>query len=354
MDVIPGHFNKQLDKLSNLAVATIQTAKAPRTLAAYKQVLKLWHEYCVTMKIPDSTNTSITNIVNYLSLLKEQNRSYSIINTTRSALSQSHSYIESFPVGKHPLVISFCNGLKRQSPIVKVYAQQWDVAMVFNVLSGSIFSPNESIHFKRLQQKCIVLTLLTTACRISTLERLRVGDNNVMQRSTPTDHFVLQPVGFDKTGSFKAPSQPLHLFVFSNPNLCPFRALQVYLERCSSSLQNEHIYLFPNLDCHEAIPKVTYFRGKLGQVMDYAKVPDNFKAHSVRGAATSKAHSYSSTEDILKAGIWTNAQTFLTHYLSKVVTLSPQEEAKQAFQGNVLKGFAKEKKSFNVSFKSKY
>jgi len=174
-----------------------------------------------------------------------------------------------------------------------------------------------------------------------------------MQRSDPTDHFVLQPVGYDKTGTFKVPSQPLHLFVFSNPNLCPFRALQVYLERCSSNLSNNQEYLFPNLDCHESIPKVSYFRGKLGQIMNYAKVPDNFKSHSVRGAASSKAHSYSSTEDILKAGIWTNAQTFLTHYLAEIVKLSPQEEAKKAFQANVMSGYGKDKSSSKVSSKSK-
>jgi len=55
-----------------------------------------------------------------------------------------------------------------------------------------------------------------------------------------------------------------------------------------------------------------------------------------------RPHSYSSTEDILKAGIWTQCSDIFTHYLAEIVKLSPQEEARKAFQANVMSGYGKD------------
>jgi len=94
INIIPGHLNKKLGKLSEVAISTIQKAKSFLELyTSYKQVLKSWQEHCISEKIPDSTNAGITDILNYLALLHETKEIICYYNTTRSALSQAHSNI---------------------------------------------------------------------------------------------------------------------------------------------------------------------------------------------------------------------------------------------------------------------
>jgi len=94
-----------------------------------------------------------------------------------------------------------------------------------NVLSGSIFHLMR-LFILKVTTKMYLFNFISTACRISTLERLLVGDNRVMQRS---DLLIicLQPVGYDKTGTLGA-FTTFAFICFQQPNLCPFRALQVY------------------------------------------------------------------------------------------------------------------------------
>jgi len=137
-------------------------------------------------------------------------------------------------------------------------------------------------------------------------------------------------VGFDKTGTRKKPAQVLYIHKFlEEPALCPYLTLFAYLQRRPISDSNS---LFISLKSNKAAT-IKEVVGWLSDLMLLGGVPDNFRPHSIRGAATSKAQTSIPTETILEAANWSQYSTFKKFYLR---TVNPVSNKRRVYQNAVL------------------
>jgi hypothetical protein len=155
-------------------------------------------------------------------------KSYSNINTVRSAISQYANIAEGDGVkyfGKRPLVTGFMKGVFKLSPALPRYQSTWDVGAVLASLEKI---DNDTAVIKQLTLKCATLLALTSGQRVQTLAALTV--DNVCHK---TDRVVLTIDTLLKTSrpGFH-PSIELCRFV-ENDSICPIKCLEAYIRRTS-------------------------------------------------------------------------------------------------------------------------
>ena len=85
--------------------------------------------YCYDNNIVE---VSATNVVNFLLMLYENNNSYSVIKTAKSAISHIVC-LPPFPsIGEHPLIIKFMKGVFNLRPPKTKTGFIWDVSILFD------------------------------------------------------------------------------------------------------------------------------------------------------------------------------------------------------------------------------
>ena len=159
---------------------------------------------------------------------KGQGRSYSSMNTIRSALSAIAS-VQGQPAGQHLLVIRFLKGVFLERPSLSRCRATWDPDLIFRHLRE--LGSNTSLSTIQLSRKLVILMLLTSGQRGQTLHLLdirnmcvsasrvtfKIGD--LLKTSRPGDH--LSEVHFD--------AYPPDSYI------CVYTAITAYLERTKSS-----------------------------------------------------------------------------------------------------------------------
>ena len=102
--------------------------------------------------------------------------------------------IDSYDVGKHPLMTRLMQGIYNSRPPVKTLVPTWLVTTVLKMLK--LWSPNDKLDLKRLTYKTVMLLALVTARRCSSLYLLtlkegycEIGESSVK----------FQPFGLEKT-----------------------------------------------------------------------------------------------------------------------------------------------------------
>ena len=108
------------------------------------------------------------------------------------------------------------------------------------------------------------------------------------------------------------PSKKFEVQLDQDARICPFVHLKEYIDRTSSLRQNAtQLYVKP----HKPVTSGTLARWMLDALKQSSIDLDKFKAHSVRGASTSKAVNMGvSINDIIFTADWTNIRTFEKFY----------------------------------------
>ena len=127
------------------------------------------------------------------------------------------------------------------------------------------------------------------------------------------------------TKSRKSGSSPLSVtfHVFDEQcSLCVVRTIRVYVKRSAAwrkSNSNKNQLLLSYVEPHKAVVPCT-IAGWLVKILEFSDInTDEFKAHSIRGAATSKAQAKGlSCKEIMEVARWSKASTFKMHYLRAV------------------------------------
>ena len=109
----------------------------------------------------------------FLTELVDSGRSYSCVNTARSALSSLIMCDNGVGIGKHPLVVRFMSGVFNINPTVSRYQCIWDVSVVLQYLKS--LSPVRDLSLKDLTLKIVMLIALVAACRVQTLALLSLS-----------------------------------------------------------------------------------------------------------------------------------------------------------------------------------
>ena len=130
-----------------------------------------WSKWCGWCfgRLINPLSASLGNILEFLADQFDLGLQYRSLNTLRSAISNSHSQIDSVNVGSHPIVSRLLKGMFNARPPAPRYSGSWDVAIVVEYLRSC---PSESLSILELGKKVITLMALANASRCSDLAAL--------------------------------------------------------------------------------------------------------------------------------------------------------------------------------------
>ena len=204
----------------------------------------------------------------------------------------------------------------------------WDVDKVLDHICT--LGCDANLSDKQLTLKLSMLLALASAGRSSGLRALD------LRYMTVKESCIVFELG-RLTKSRKKGQCPLKLTFTAfdtNPDLCAVSTINCYLERTKGwrSDCNKNQLLLSYIKPHKEVVPIA---GWLVQMMKESGVDTSeFRAHSTRGASTSKAKAKGlSCQEIMNMAKWKKESTFRRHYLRDIVS---EGTGQDAFQATVL------------------
>ena len=303
------------------------------TRCTYESAWRKWNSWCVSREI-DPLCSSVESVINYLTHRFHQGDQYNTLNIQRSAISAFHNPIGDVRVGQHPLVTRIMSALFNARPPMPRYENTWEVNQILDYIIS--LGENDSLALKQLTLKTAMLLALTCAGRSSDLHAL---DCRFMKLEDDLVTFNLAKL----TKSRRKGKPPLKIVLkgFSeNDKLCVLTTLKAYLHRTTKFRDRQDgntrsQVLISFVEPHRAVVPCT-IAGWLVKFMTEGGVDTSlFRAHSTRGAATSKAAAMGlSIKEIMSMAKWKRQATFYKHYHRLVV--AGNEEKPTGFEASVL------------------
>ncbi|XP_068707939.1 uncharacterized protein [Montipora foliosa] len=296
--------------ISSQATNLICASWTTGTEKQYQAVWKKWRGWCRERNV-DSLQAHVSQVLNFLADCFGEGLSYSTLNSYRSALSSTLCPRDGTTVGCDPLVSRLLKEIYNLRPPLPRYSSTWDVSVLTQYL-GTLF-PLNSLSLKQLTLKAVSLCALCSAGRSQTLGALSVS--NLVQHKESIQFIVTERL---KTSR---PGKPSVIVIFpsvpSKPHVCPMSTVYVYIT-CTCNLRNPTDFrLFISfVKPHRAVSPATISRWIKAVLSDAGIDTSIFKAHSVRGAATTAAYNKGvPVENILKLANWSNESMFRRFYL---------------------------------------
>ena len=297
--------------ISSQATNLICASWTTGTEKQYQAVWKKWRGWCRERNV-DSLQAHVSQVLNFLADCFGEGLSYSTLNSYRSALSSTLCPRDGTTVGCDPLVSRLLKGRYNLRPPLPRYSSTWDVSVLTQYL-GTLF-PLNSLSLKQLTLKTVSLCALCSAGRSQTLGALSIS--NLVQHKKSIQFIVTERLKTSRPGKPSVivtfPSVP------SKPHVCPMSTVSAYITRTCNLRNPTDFRLFISfVKPHRVVSPATISRW-IKTVLSGAGIDTSiFKAHSVRGAATSAAYNKGvPVENILKlANYWSNESTFRRFYL---------------------------------------
>ena len=248
-------------------------------------------------------------ILDFLTHLFENGRSYSTINTARSALS-TVLFVDGKPVGTHPLVIRLFKGIYNQRPTVPRYSETWDVNIVFKVLRQ--MSPVKDLSLKDLTLKLVMLMSLVTGHRGQSFFLLDLTCMHV-GKSSYTFTFQVPLKNCTARGTVK-PILRLRPYA-PDRRLCVVTVLKEYLTRTAPLRGEVSRVLVSYQKPHLAVSRDTVSRW-VRIIMARAGINvTKYAPHSCRAATVAAARTaHLSVSDIMSQVGWASERVFAKYY----------------------------------------
>ena len=276
------------------------------TVNQYQSAWILWAEWCIKHGV-DPCNSSIASFLEFLTEHYHLGKSYSILNSYRSAISSTHIYIDNVKIGQHPLVTRFFKGLSSLRPQKSRYKMVWNVDMILDYLKT--LWPLKDLSLKMVSLRLVALIALVTAQRIQTIKHL---DTSAMFRDCRGVTFLI-----DKKLKTTKHGQISEVFLekFSDDaRLCVIETLDYYLQ-VTSSIRNSSKLFISFIKPYRPVTGATLARWLVTVLGSAGINTDLFKAHSYRSASTSDARSKGvSLSDIMKTANWKSTSVFAKFY----------------------------------------
>ncbi|XP_052098559.1 uncharacterized protein LOC127733257 [Mytilus californianus] len=278
----------------------------PSTIKQYQYSWRKFVIWCVQRKT-NSFRPSEKDVIDYLNFLKDSNFSYSVLNTTRSMLTQTLSFF-GVDVTKFVFVDRMLKGCFNLNPPRARYSFTWDVNLVLTFLSS--LYPLEDLTLKTLTFKLVSLVALTTAARAQSISALDLHFMSFSQRQG-TIVFHIQELLKTTRPGFSLPNVVFKRF--DKPELCVVKTMINYVLRTKDVRKTSSLFI--SYATFRKVSTSTLSRW-LKTVLLLAGIDINiFKAHSFRCASTSAAlASGCSIKDIMVTANWTCAKTFYKFY----------------------------------------
>ena len=266
----------------------------------------------------------MTDILQFLHALYQQNLSYSTLNTARSALSTlflSSSTDNHHPITTHPFITRYMKGIFNSRKPTPKYSETWNVNLVLDHLKP--LYPLADISLKAHSHKLVMLLALTLGQRCQTLAALDIAN---MKKTAQYYLF-----GLEEHTKQNRPGNMFSNFCvrrYDHDNLSPYQALETYLERTSVLRGTTTTKLFISyVKPHKAVGTHTIGRW-IKQLLQESGIDTTiFKAHSTRAASVSKVSHSLPTDTILKHVGWKSDCVFRKFYNKPIVTSNLFQEA---------------------------
>ena len=157
--------------------------------------------------------------IDFLLEVYKLGRSYSTVNTYRSAISATIHSVTGRDLGSNHLVSRFMKGIYVAKPPLTA---AWDVSKVTDHLRTLV--PLESLSFKDLSKKLVLLLALSSAERVQTLQALNI--NNMSIEETKIVFTVVQRLKTSRPGHNSL--RVMIPKVLRNKSICPYTHLLHY------------------------------------------------------------------------------------------------------------------------------
>ena len=304
LPLIRTHLNNK--EISTTAKDIIMASWRASTAKQYQIHLSRWEMFCKSRNI-NTSDASNENGIDFLASLYEKGLGHNAINTVRSALSSVLDLPGGNTFGTYPRVTRFLKGVFELKPSLPRYATIWDVGTVLRYLQT--LPPIPELNLKTLTKKLTMLLCLLTGQRCQTLTKLDIS----FMQALP-DKYVFTIGEKRKTTKPGKHLEPVELVAYKQ-HIIHYLHMTKALRGLNCQLLISFIKPH-NPVSNSTIGKwVKFFLDDAG--IDVMK----FSGNSARPGATSYGTLTGLTlQDILKAGGWSNAQTFATYYNKPIAT----------------------------------
>ena len=287
----------------------------PKTIRQYQVYVRKWFTLCVE-KGWNKDNPSLNQGIFFLTQLFSKGLSYSAINAARSALSNILPLFDNVPFGQHHVVSRIMKGMYNKRPQRSRYTSTWDVDLVLEYLRE--LSPLCKLTLKEITRKLVMLLLLTTSQRVQTICSLCISDI-INSEDGKTVVFRLSKVlKHSKRGSLGLIT--LNQFDL-DPRLCVVRCLERYLQKTQEIRHSQcDSLLITTIPPFKQASSQTIARWVKEILLLSGVDTALFKAHSVRGASTSKLFQlHTPISEIMKKADWKTESMFRKFYNKDVL-----------------------------------
>lgn len=248
-------------------------------------------------------------VANFLTEQFEEGREYSTLNGYRSAISAYHAGVGGVKIGQHALVTSILTGFFNRRPQKPKYTETWDVAAVLKTVKA--WGPNTGLSLKKLSLKTTMLMALSSASRVSELASL-----DISYRQDKGSEILFSIPGLTKGRRVGQPALAVSFKEFpEDPVLDVYDTIKTYIRETHALRRHHNRLLISYQKPHTPVAPCSVARW-LKETLQQAGIDtDKFKAHSTRGAATSKAAKTGlSAKQIIDKANWKHASTFRRFY----------------------------------------
>ena len=280
---------------------------------SYDSQFAKWAGWCHERDI-DPVSGDITGVINFLADLFYKGYQHRSICAYRSAISSVHEKVDGHQVGSHPMVSRLLKGVFHERPPQPRYSTTWNVQSVTDHIET--LEDNPQLGVPELTMKLTMLLALTRPSRSTDLTNL-----DIRFRHYSPEGVTFQPMKLAKQSREKKPIKEFFFPRFTQkPKLCPVRALEEYERRTANRRSpSESQLLIAMIRPYKAVSSSTVARWLKAMLANSGIDVSIFKAHSVRGAATSAAANASiTTNDTLNAADWSSQSIFHKFYYRPV------------------------------------
>lgn len=284
----------------------------PATKKVYTTYLKKWDKYCGNNDY-DSIDPDKTNVTDFLVDMIHAGSKYKTVNLARCALSAALPGQTEGTLGKEGMVCRVVKAANNWNPSEAKYNRFWDVGLVFSLFRN--WGENTGLNRFELTLKTNMLLLLLTAQRGQTIWRLNISGLEIARDKLVfrLKHLLKHNRPGDPLDTLVVPAYP------KDKVLCPLEVVKEYVKRTEKGRKGADQLLLITKPPFTPATRDTLSSWTKKTLMLAGINTNYFKAHSTRGAVTSKAKDLGiDTNVLLKQACWKSEETYGKYYHKKI------------------------------------
>ena len=336
LEVVHGRLHSE--GLSRRAIDFAANARRGSTIKTYDSRLEKYYAWARSNTI-NPLEASVDQLGSFFISLFDEGKQISTIRNYRSAIASIHQgFPDGSSLGSNESIRQILRGMFNRRPPRRRLAPSWSINDVLQSLTRPPYEPIHNAPLDALTRKTLFLIAAASARRRSEIHALSVKPGFI--------RFAQSGVSLLPDPDFLAKNQtetftptPIFLPTMSSASAtredrfyCPVRALKWYIEKTKSLRTSDALFILPRSPYNQA-SKDTISKWLVRTISPFVTPEDSVRAHDIRSHATSAAWFQGvPIQDILNAAAWKTPSTFVSCYLTNVV--SPEAN----FARTVLRG----------------